>query len=115
MMHVAVNDVDTSKAFYEETLGFRMVSDSGPGQYRWVPFELPGGLSFVLTSVHEHMKPGSLKLYFNAADLNLAYEELKKKNVDVGTIKDDLYGPASGVKWFTFKDPDGNHIFFVQG
>lgn len=29
-------------------------------------------------------------------------------------IKDDLYGPGSGVKWFNFEDLDGNLVHIAQ-
>jgi uncharacterized protein YndB with AHSA1/START domain len=34
--------------------------------------------------------------------------------VDKLGLKDDLYGPGSGVKWFNLKDPDGNQVLLVQ-
>ena len=60
------------------------------------------------------MKPGVLKLYFSTDDINSAHKELSDKAVKVSKIKNDLYGPGSGVKWFNFQDPDHNHLFFVQ-
>ena len=32
----------------------------------------------------------------------------------INAVKDDLYGPGSGVKWFNLEDPDGNQVFLVQ-
>lgn len=115
MMHAAVNDVDKAKAFYVDLLGFKALGDSGAGEYRWLPIELPGGVTFVVSNVHEYMKPGVLKLYFTSSDVSATHEELRGKGITVNEIKDDLYGPGSGVKWFNFADPDGNQLFCVQG
>jgi predicted enzyme related to lactoylglutathione lyase len=116
MFHMAVNDMDTIKKFYESKLGFKTTADNEYDGKRWVSMELPGGgVSINLTTEHENMKPGSLKLYVNTTDAKSAYEELKKKGVPVSDqVGDDLYGPGSGVKWFDFQDPDKNHWLVVQ-
>lgn len=115
MMHIAVADVDKSKEFYVNGLGFTEKGDSGPGAMRWLPLEMPGGAELVLTNFHEHMKPGVLKLYFQTSDVEGTHKELSEKGLKVDALKDDLYGPGSGVKWFKVEDPDGNHIHIVQG
>lgn len=63
---------------------------------------------------HEHMKPGTMTVYFATSDVAAAHKELSDKGVKVNEVKDDLYGPGSGVKWFNLEDPDGNLVFLVQ-
>jgi hypothetical protein len=62
------------------------------------------------------MKPGTMSLYFASSDLAAAHTELSAKGAKVNEVKDDLYGPGSGVKWFNLVDPDadGNQVFLVQ-
>lgn len=116
MFHMAVTDMDKAKAFYTETLDFTVRNEYGQGDHQWVSLDVPGGAPSVnLTTFHENMKPGTMKLYLSTPDIKAAYEELKTKGVKPATeITDDLYGPGSGVKWFSLNDPDGNNLLIVQ-
>jgi hypothetical protein len=60
------------------------------------------------------MKPGTMTVHFATSDVTAAHKELSKKGVKVNEIKDDLYGPGSGVKWFSLEDPDGNQLLVAQ-
>jgi catechol 2,3-dioxygenase-like lactoylglutathione lyase family enzyme len=112
MFHMAVNDMARSKDFYENSMGFRVTKDYGQGDKHWVSLELPGGgTSFNLTTAHENMQPGTMKLYISTSDIEEAHEQLSSKGAT--PIADDLYGPGSGVKWFSVDDPDGNHWLVV--
>jgi catechol 2,3-dioxygenase-like lactoylglutathione lyase family enzyme len=45
------------------------------------------------------------------------YSDLKvttDSRLDDHKVKNDLYGPGSGVKWFNLQDPDGNQVLLVQ-
>lgn len=64
--------------------------------------------------MHENMKPGTLKLYLSTSNLEAAYNEFKARGIKVSEVKNDLYGPGSGVKWFEITDPDGNRWLLVQ-
>jgi predicted enzyme related to lactoylglutathione lyase len=115
MFHMAVTDMAKAKAFYAEKLGFKVTNDYGHGDQHWVSLDAPGGgASLNLTTMHENMKPGTMKLYLSTPDIEAAYQELKAKGVKVNEVKDDLYGPGSGVKWFGITDPDGNKWLIVQ-
>ena len=116
MFHMAVADMDKSKEFYTDKLGFIVTNDYGQGDQHWVSLDIPGGApSLNLTTSHENMKPGTMKLYLSTPDIKAAYEELKTKGAKPATeITDDLYGPGSGVKWFSLNDPDGNKLMIVQ-
>jgi predicted enzyme related to lactoylglutathione lyase len=111
MLHMAVSDMDKSKAFYVDKLGFKATRDVDQKVYRLVHMELPGGgVSINLTNLNENMKPGTMKLYFGTSDIKDAYKVLTEKGVKPkNEIKDDSWG-----MWFDFDDPDGNHLFIVQ-
>jgi hypothetical protein len=81
----------------------------------WVSLGLPeGDVTITLTTFHGNAHPGTMTLWFATSDLNAAHKELGNKGVNVSKIGDDLHGPGSGVKWFNFKDPDGNLIHLEQ-
>jgi catechol 2,3-dioxygenase-like lactoylglutathione lyase family enzyme len=116
MFSMAVSNMPKSKAFYSDILGFKVAKD-----YRidddnwWVSITLPDGeTSFTLTTNQENMKPGTIKVYFASSDVLAANKELVSKGAKVNDIKDDLFGPGSGVKWFSLEDPDGNQVFLAQ-
>ena len=53
-------------------------------------------------------------MYFATSDVAAAHKELSGKGVQVNEVKDELFGPGSGVKWFNLEDPDGNQVLLVQ-
>ena len=116
MLSVAVTDMPRAKTFYADEFGLKVTSDHRINDKNWwVSLTFPeGGASIVLTTVHENMKPGTMKLYFATSDIGAAHKELGAKGVQVGEVKDDLFGPGSSVKWFQLRDPDGNQILVVQ-
>ncbi|HLJ46366.1 MAG TPA: glyoxalase superfamily protein [Bryobacteraceae bacterium] len=113
---MAVNDMPKAKAFYAEKLGLKVTTDYRRDDHNWwVSLALPeDGASIVVTTAHENMKPGTMSLYFASPDVAAAHQEISAKGAKVNEIKDDLYGPGSGVKWFNVEDPDGNQVFLVQ-
>jgi len=115
MVMMAVTDMAKAKAFYAEQLGFQVTTDYGQGDQHWVTLEPPGGgASLTLSTMHGNMRPGTMRLYLATSNIEAAYNELKAKGVKVNEVKDDLYGPGSGVKWFDLRDPDGNLWQMVQ-
>lgn len=116
MFHMAVSNMPKVKEFYVDKLGLNVVQDYRKDDDNWwVSMTLPKrGVSINLTTAHENMKPGTMKLYFATADLAESHKELTDKDVKVSEVKNDLYGPGSGVKWFNLEDPDGNQVFLVQ-
>jgi catechol 2,3-dioxygenase-like lactoylglutathione lyase family enzyme len=117
MFSVAVTDMPKAKAFYSDKLGLKVTSDNRRDDHNWWVALAPpdGGTSVILTTAHENMKPGTMKLYFASSDVAAAHEELSGKGVKVNEVKNDLFGPGSGVKWFSLEDPDGNQVLLVQG
>src|SRR5689334_20541764 len=96
MLSVAVTEMAKAKAFYAEQLDWSVMTDHGQGDRYWVTLSLPGGgASLTLTTFYENMKPGTMKLYLSASNIEAAYDELKAKGAKVCEVKDDLYGPGS--------------------
>ena len=115
MVMMAVTDMAKAKAFYAEQLGFQVTTDYGQGDQHWVTLEPPReNASLTLSTMHGNMRPGTMRLYLATSNIEAAYNDLKAKGVKVNEVKDDLYGPGSGVKWFDLRDPDGNLWQMVQ-
>ena len=115
MTLMAVSNMDKAKEFYTEKLGFKATTDYRRGNQRWVTVVPPGGgTSITLSTYFGNLKPGKLQLYLSATNIQAAYKDLSEKGVKVNEIKDDLYGPGSGVKWFNLLDPDGNQWLIWQ-
>ena len=113
---MAVSDMPKAKAFYVDKLGLKAESDYRRDDHNWwVSLTTEGGTCIVLSTAHENMKPGTMSLYFASSDVAAAHKELSAKGARVNEVKDDLYGPGSGVKWFNLEDPDRNQVFLVQG
>jgi catechol 2,3-dioxygenase-like lactoylglutathione lyase family enzyme len=75
-----------------------------------------GGATITLARAtgFENMKPSTMALYFDTSDVAAAHKELGNEGVRVNEVKDDLFGPGSGVKFFNLEDPDGNLVDLVQ-
>ncbi len=120
MISVVVSDMKKAKEFYAEKLGMTVTTDYRRNDDNWwVTLTLPGGgtsitLARSSTTSNEAPKPGTVGFYLSTPDLAAAHKVLNEKGVETGEIRDDLYGPGSGVKFIQFKDPDGNQVTFVQ-
>lgn len=120
MVSVVVSDMKKAKEFYAEKLGLQVATD-----YRlnddnwWVTLTFPGGgpsitLARSSTTDNEPPKPGTVSFYFSTPDLAVAHKALSERGLKTDEIRDDLYGPGSGVKFFQLQDPDGNQVTFAQ-
>jgi catechol 2,3-dioxygenase-like lactoylglutathione lyase family enzyme len=120
MVSVVVSDMQKAKAFYAEKLGLEVATDYRQNDNNWwVTLTLPGGgatitLARSSTTSNEAPKPGTLGFYFSTSDIATAYQELNEKGVQTGEVRDNLYGPGSGVKFLQFPDPDGNQVTLAQ-
>ncbi len=116
MLAVVVSDMPKAKAFYADKLGLNVATDyRQDDDHWWVSLTLPeGGVTITLTTYKDNANPGRVTLWFAASDITVAHKELSDKGVNVSKIGDDLHGPGSGVKWFNFKDPDGNLLHLEQ-
>jgi catechol 2,3-dioxygenase-like lactoylglutathione lyase family enzyme len=116
MLYLPVSDMQKAKEFYSDKLGLKVIQDYRQDDNNWwVSLTLPeGGVTITLSTHHGNMKPGNMTTYFATSDVSAAHKELSGKNVKVNEVKNDLYGPGSGVKWFNLQDPDGNTVYLAQ-
>jgi catechol 2,3-dioxygenase-like lactoylglutathione lyase family enzyme len=116
MLLMIVSNMPKTKAFYTETLGLKITTEyRQDDEHWWVTFSLPeGGVSVNVTTFRENGRLGTITLYFATSDVATAHKELSDKGIPVDDVKDDLYGPGSGVKWCKLDDPDGNQVYLVQ-
>jgi len=114
---VPVSDVDRSKAFYADQLGFNVDHDSVVSDdVRIVQLTPPGsGCSVVIgRGAVPDMAPGSLKgLQLVVADLHKARAQLLERGVEVSEIQvmgENPHGgdPLDNAGFVFFSDPDGN-------
>ena len=120
MVSVVVGDMKKAKTFYAEKLGLAVATDYRQNDDNWwVTLIFPGGgtsitLARSSTTSNEPPQAGTLGFYLATSDLAAAYQELNERGVKTSEIRDNLYGPGSGVKFFQLQDPDGNQLTFAQ-
>ncbi len=115
LVPVPVTDIDRSKAFYTEKLGFVAEVDVRPApSVRIVQLTPPGSACSLLLSTgltHLQTPPGSIRgLHLVVDNLEAARGELVEQGVEIGEI-DDVGG---GVRYAHFADPDGNTLTLQQ-
>ncbi len=109
LVPIPVSDIDRSKAFYEELVGFHVDFDLQPGNgVRIIQLTPPGSACSIVigTGMGEisEVRPGTIKgLHLVVADINKAREELAGRGVAVGEVDN-----MGGVLYVNFSDPDGN-------
>ena len=112
VVQVPVSDVEKSKAFYTEQLGFVLDHDVEhiPGM-RVVQLTPPGSAaSVVIGTGMTAMVPGSLEgLQLVVPNLPAVREELVHRGAEISEIQD-----LGGVLFAYFSDPDGNR-WVMQG
>jgi catechol 2,3-dioxygenase-like lactoylglutathione lyase family enzyme len=112
VVQVPVADVDRSKSFYAETLGFVLDHDVEhvPGM-RVVQLTPPGSAtSIVIGTGMTSMPPGSLEgLQLVVQDLGAVRTELRSRGAEISEVQD-----MGGVQFAFFSDPDGNR-WVMQG
>jgi len=120
MINIVVSNMKKAKEFYAVKLGLEVATDYRQDDDNWwVSLTFPGGgatitLARTSTTDNQPPKPGTVSFYFSTPDIAAAHKELNKKGLKTGEIRDDLYGPGSGVKFFQLKDSDGNLLTFAQ-
>jgi predicted enzyme related to lactoylglutathione lyase len=112
LVPIPVTDVDRSKEFYVQRLGFVEDVDVRPAEgVRVVQLTPPGsacsiGLGTGLAA-YDEVPPGSVKaLHLVVDDIERARAELVERGVDVGPVQD----VGGGVRYAGLADPDGNTL-----
>ena len=99
-------DVDRSKAFYVDRVGFHLDHDVEPGNgMRIVQMTPPGSACSIVVGVGIG-DPGAapvLNLHLVVDDVDLARRTLIGNGVEVSDVND-----MGGVRYAYFSDPDGN-------
>ena len=121
-----VTDVDRSKQFYQEKMGFVLDVDHQPNdEFRVVQFTPPGSAcSITFGKGIVDSTPGSVRgLHLVVTDIEAARDELTRRGVEVGEIRH--MGPngwepgrdpnhAQYNSFADIADPDGNTWLFQE-
>lgn len=110
-----VNDLEASKAFYHERLGFKVIGEV-PGRH---VFFRAGASVLLCFNPDASRKGGTLPPHFGSGQLHLAfevtpkdYEPWKQKVSKLGIAIEQEYDWGGGFHSFYFRDPD-DHLLEV--
>src|SRR5271157_1290952 len=97
-----VSDIETSIAFYRDTLGLPMISHDSVAR-----FDLDGVLIELVRVPPGSVVPGSgnARLCFSVANLQETLEQMHARGIATSDIKS-----KKGGKLAFFRDPDGNEL-----
>ena len=112
VISVPVSDQETSKRFYTEQVGFKLLFEASFGEHlHWVQVGPGEGPSLSLVTWFDEMPAGSLRgLVFDCDDLEAEYAAMSYRGVEFS-------GPPTqqpGGVFATFIDPDGNRVSLRQ-
>lgn len=123
---VYVRDQDEALAFYVEKLGFRVHTDVGSGDYRWLTVQHPDQPSFQLglftpgppvldaataQAMRAMVAKGAMPpLVLTVDDCRAAYERMRAQGVEFTQEPVDRYGTVDAG----FRDPSGNGWKMIQ-
>jgi catechol 2,3-dioxygenase-like lactoylglutathione lyase family enzyme len=116
-----VYDMPRSIRFYRDVLGFEVVANSpelGEDFFHWALLRL-GEAELMLNTAYEDNRPpapdtrrvaahGDTGLFFGCPDVDAAYEQLRRKGLEV---KPPTVAPY-GMKQLSLSDPDGYGLCF---
>jgi len=121
-----VRDQNEALAFYVEKLGFRVHTDAGSGDYRWLTVQHPEQPSFQLglfvpgPPVHDAATAQTLRamvakgamppLVLTVDDCRAAYDRMLGLGVEFTQEPVDRYGTVDAG----FRDPSGNGWKMIQ-
>ena len=106
LVPLPTTDVERTKAFYVDQVGFVLDHDVEPGNgMRVVQLTPPGSACSIVVGVGMSApeSPPVQGLHLVVADIEAARGELVDRGVEVGEVAD-----MGGVKYAYFADPDGN-------
>jgi len=106
LVAIPVSDVDRTKTFYVEQVGFRADHDHTISEeMRFVQLTPPGSACSIAFGIGiVDGPPGSVAgLQLVVADIDAAHAQLSERGVDVGEVQEFPWG-----SFVFFSDPDGN-------
>ncbi len=108
LVSLPVSDIETSKAFYNEVLGFHLDHDIQPGNgLRVIQLTPPGSACSIVIGAGMGLDPkdGTVKnTHLVVDDIAVACKELSDRGLEMSDVND----MGGGVKYAYFADPDGN-------
>ncbi|WP_286343690.1 VOC family protein [Frondihabitans sucicola] len=107
LVPLPTSDVDRSKAFYVDQVGFVLDHDVEPGNgLRVVQLTPPGSSCSIVvgTGMGDPSAPRVHGLHLVVDDIAAARGELAGRGVDVSEVSD----VGGGIRYAYFADPDGN-------
>lgn len=107
-IHVSVDDVDRSVAFYRDVLGMRFLFQV-PGQS--MAFFDCGGIRLYLGAPESEAYRSRGMIYFSVEDLDEAYETLRERGVSFPDAPHVVHRDEHvELRMAFFADPDGNNL-----
>ena len=106
LVPLPTSDVERSKEFYVDRVGFHLDHDVQPGNgMRIVQLTPPGSACSIVVGVGigDPDAPSVLNLHLVVDDVEEARAGLLSKDVEVSEVSD-----MGGIKYAFFSDPDGN-------
>jgi catechol 2,3-dioxygenase-like lactoylglutathione lyase family enzyme len=106
LVPLPTSDVDRSKEFYVDRLGFNLDLDVEPGNgMRVVQMTPPGSACSISVGVgfSDPDAPRVLNLHLVVDDVEQARDHLVSNDIEVSPVSD-----MGGIKYAFFSDPDGN-------
>ncbi len=127
MVGLYVRDQDEALGFYVGKLGFRVHTDVGNGDYRWLTVQHPDQPSFQLglftpeqptidagtvQAVREIVAKGAMPpLLLAVDDCRAAYDRMRASGVEFTQEPVERFGTVDA----SFRDPSGNGWKMIQG
>lgn len=115
---IPVSDVDRSKAYYMEQVGFGLDVDHSAGEdFRVVQLTPPGSACSIVIMRNTETAGSAQGLHLVVTDIDVAHTELAARGVDVSDLFH--FGPSGQTpgpdperrdynSFLSFSDPDGN-------
>lgn len=126
VMGIYVRDQEEARAFYVEKLGFKVHTDAGSGEYRWLTVQHPEQPSFQLglfipgpptidaataQTLREMVAKGAMPpLVLVVDDCRVAYEKMRAAGVEFTQEPIARFGSVDA----SFRDPSGNGWKMVE-
>jgi lactoylglutathione lyase len=109
-----VADQDAAQRFYTEVLGWEVRADVRFGEHgdaRWLEVAPPGSTARLALNPPMRDEPGGSAIGVETADVAGEHERLRRLDVDVD---EGLMSAPGAPRMFSFRDPDGNHVWVTE-